>query len=286
MREPSGEASTGTLAKAVLVMDHLAEVGHATARELADSLSEPRSSVYRLLGRLQAVGLVDAGPLRGSYRLGMRLLRYGSAVSAQLNERRVALPVMERLHHETHLTVVLVVSNGTSATVIERIHGEWVQPHARPVGALVPLHAGAAPRVLLAHQPRRVWSDYLREPLEPVYPQTPTSSVELVRELEQIRADGFCVSEEGFAPGTASVAAPIFDVAGNACAAVGMGGARAAVLDEGRADRSIARILAAAGEISAGLGYEPRLTPVRRPRARRDSHIPGQSVRNRLGSAL
>src|SRR5262245_60471823 len=128
--EPSG---TGTLSKAVLILDHLAEAGQASARELAASLSEPRSSIYRLLGRLQEVGLVDAGSGRGSYQLAMKLLRYGSAVSARLSERRAALPVMERLHQETHLTVVLVVPNGTTATVIERINGEWVQPRARPV---------------------------------------------------------------------------------------------------------------------------------------------------------
>src|SRR5256885_2326933 len=103
------QATTGTLSKAVSILDHLAEAGESITRDLADSLSEPRGSVYRLLDRLQAVGLVDPGSARGSYRLAMKLLRYGSAVSAQLNERRAALPVMDRLHQETHLTVVLVV---------------------------------------------------------------------------------------------------------------------------------------------------------------------------------
>src|SRR5581483_11816292 len=119
------QRAVGPLSKAVLLLDHLAEVGEASARELAQALAEPRSSVYRLLGQLQVVGLVESGA--GSYRLAMKLLRYGSAVSAQLSERRVALPVMQRLHDETHLTVVLLVRSGSHGAVIERIDGEWVQ---------------------------------------------------------------------------------------------------------------------------------------------------------------
>src|SRR3989442_9440419 len=60
-----------SLAKAVLLLEALADEREATPRRLSELLHEPRTTVYRLLTGLQALDMVEAGsrtrtyPLRG-----------------------------------------------------------------------------------------------------------------------------------------------------------------------------------------------------------------------------
>ena len=96
-----------SLAKAVLLLDTLADEREATPRRLSELLHEPRTTVYRLLTGLQALDMVEAGSRAGTYRLGWRLLRLGSAVIERLDERQAALPVMERIHERTGETIFL-----------------------------------------------------------------------------------------------------------------------------------------------------------------------------------
>jgi DNA-binding IclR family transcriptional regulator len=248
--------SIQVLGKAALLLDRLAEEEEVGAARLAELIGEPRSTVYRLLANLQQLELVEPGSRRGTYRLGLKLFRLGSAVVARFDERQAAFPVMERLHELTEETVFLCIRRGYEAVCIERIDGRWVQSMALRLGGSLPLHLGAAPRVLLAYEPRDFWDEYLvRGPLAAPTPNTPTSPERLVRELEQVRETGCAVSDEDVVLGMAAVGAPIFDHQGAIRAAVSMSGPRPTILGE-QADGSRELITSAAAEISRALGFD------------------------------
>src|SRR2546422_10422785 len=61
-----------SLAKAVLLLEALADEREATPRRLSELLHEPRTTVYRLLTGLQALDMVEAGAGNGTYRRGGR----------------------------------------------------------------------------------------------------------------------------------------------------------------------------------------------------------------------
>ncbi len=158
--------SIQVLGKAALLLDRLAEEDEVGAARLAELIGEPRSTVYRLLANLQQLELVEPGTRRGTYRLGLKLFRLGSAVVARFDERKAAFPVMERVHEATEETVFLCIRRGYEAVCIEQIDGRWVQSMALRLGGSLPLHVGAAPRALLAYEPRGFWDEYLaRGPL-------------------------------------------------------------------------------------------------------------------------
>jgi DNA-binding IclR family transcriptional regulator len=153
--------SIQVLAKAGALLDRLAAEPEVSAAGLADSVGEPRSTVYPLLASLQQIDMVEPGTRRGTYRLGLKLLRLGGAVSARFDQRQAAVPVMERIHQATGETVFLCIRASYEAVCIERIDGRWVQSMALRLGGSLPLHVGAAPRVLLASEPRELWEEYL-----------------------------------------------------------------------------------------------------------------------------
>jgi DNA-binding IclR family transcriptional regulator len=249
------DTSVQVVAKVDAVLVNLAEDGETTAADLADRVGEPRSTVYRLLSTLQRLDMVEPGSRRGTYRLGLKLLRLGSAVVARFDERQAALPVMERIHEETGETVFLCIRRGFEAVCIERLDGRRVQSLALRLGGSLPLHAGAAPRVLLAYEPEALWEEYLDTgPLERMTATTPTRRRELVERLEEIRRDGYAVSDEDVTVGMAAVGAPIFDHRGGVRAALSISGVRPAILGE-RAAEMTALVVEGAREVSRALGH-------------------------------
>jgi DNA-binding IclR family transcriptional regulator len=255
-----------TVTKIFALLDALAEEREATVKRLADVLGEPRSTVYRVIGQLQRLELIEPGAQSGTYRLGLRLFRLGSSVITRFDERQAALPVMERLHEQTEETVFLCIRVDYEAVCIERIDGRWVQSMALRLGGSLPLHIGAAPRTLLAFEPSSFWEEYLLHgDLGAFTPKSPVTRDALVPLLEEIRTSGYSVSDEDVVRGMAAVGAPIFDYRGAIRAAISLSGPRPTLLDE-NTDRSVELITAGAAEISAVLGYQdtPRRAEGRR----------------------
>src|SRR5213080_2937829 len=80
INETNGTGSVAVLGKAMALVDRIAEEGEATPARLAELTGEPRSTVYRLLASLQKLELVEPGPRRGTFVLGLKLFRLGRRV--------------------------------------------------------------------------------------------------------------------------------------------------------------------------------------------------------------
>jgi DNA-binding IclR family transcriptional regulator len=68
-----------------------------SAREISDSLGTPRSTTYKYLAILREHGLVDYDKESGRYKLGLRLLEFGSFVRSQIEIDKIAIPYMREL---------------------------------------------------------------------------------------------------------------------------------------------------------------------------------------------
>ncbi|MBV9195826.1 MAG: IclR family transcriptional regulator [Solirubrobacterales bacterium] len=253
----NGNAPVAVLSKAVCLLDHIAEQGEVTPARLAELAGEPRSTVYRLLASLQELELVEPGPRRGTYVLGVKLFRLGRAVVSRFDERQAALPVMQRIHDEIGETTFLLIRRGYEAVCIERIDGTRVNLLALGLGGSLPLHAGSAPRAMLAFMAPSEWDDYLDHvPLEAYTSKSIITREQLIAELEATRERSYAISDEDVTPGVASVGAPIFDHDGAIRASLSVGGMREPILGDG--SRAIELLLEGAAEISRALGHDMR----------------------------
>jgi DNA-binding IclR family transcriptional regulator len=104
-----GDQAPNVIAKAGRVLGQLGERSDLTVRELSLSLGEPRPTVHRILKNLAALGYVEAGPKRGTYRLGLELFRLGSLVALRVDLREAAASVMQDIHRTLEETVYLVI---------------------------------------------------------------------------------------------------------------------------------------------------------------------------------
>lgn len=239
--------------KSIEVLDLLAEHGELTIAELANLTEEPRSSLYRLVGSLEQLELVEPGGSRGQIRLGMHLLRLGVAVQASIDIRGRALPVMEALREQTGLTVYLLVRRDRQAVCVERLEGRRVASLVLKLGGALPLHTGAAPRALLAFDAEDAWRGYAEgSTLEEFTAQTLSDPDQLYKILAEDRVRGYTVSDGDVNPGIAALGAPVFDHSGAIHAAISVSGLRDEVLGPSEVRDTVVE---SAEAISRAMGY-------------------------------
>ena len=249
----ASDASILVLDKAVALLDLLAARGDLTSAEIATELSEPRSSVYRLLASLQLHDMVQAAPERGHFRLGLHLLALGGAAVARMDVREAALPEMQRLHSETGETVFLVIRRNHEAVCIERIEGERVQSLALRLGGALPLYVGAGPRALLAFESEELWDEVSAGKLERPTPLAAATRRELLPMLREVHENGYAISDEDVTLGIAAIGAPIFDHTRSVRAALSLSGTKPLILGDAKA--MVSRVLEASERVSHALGY-------------------------------
>ena len=125
------------------------------------------------------------------------------------------------------------------------------------MGRIIELHAGAAPRVLLAYSPVKVQEEWRSSVTEqPITPRTPKTALrveDIEQQIQQIQAQGFAISDQDVSVGIAAVGAPIFGHDGTVVAALSVSGIRDVILGSSIDVPKI--VINAAGKVSKSLGY-------------------------------
>jgi DNA-binding IclR family transcriptional regulator len=117
-----------------------------TISELAERIGVSRAAVYRLLGPLQARGLVRRDGSR--VRLGLGVLQLAGRVLPQL--RQAASPALRGLAEQVGATAHLTVADGEEAQAVAVVEPSWTDFHvAYRVGSRHPLRRGAAGKAIL-----------------------------------------------------------------------------------------------------------------------------------------
>jgi IclR family acetate operon transcriptional repressor len=93
-----------------------------------------------------------------------------------------------------------------------------------PVGATVHFHATAAGKAIAAFLPEETRAAILRqEPLAALTPLTLTRPLDIERDWEKVRRDGYALNDEETIIGAVFLAAPVFDSRQQVCASISLG---------------------------------------------------------------
>jgi DNA-binding IclR family transcriptional regulator len=227
-----------------------------TASEVAKRSALPVSTVHRFLANLEGSGFLSCSE-DGVYHLGVICFGLGHAALAQLDIRRLSIPVLRELNHVTRETIHLTVRHGASAVYVEKLDSpEPVRIYSR-IGASVPLYSSAVGKVMLAYMQVQE-RDHLLSNVEfkRLTPNTIGSTQELLAYLQRVGRQGFAYDLEENEPHIRCVAAPIWDYAGAVNAALSITGP--AVRMSTTRMRELSLLVKEAGlNISRELGYEP-----------------------------
>ena len=153
----------------------------------------------------------------GVYRPGPALHAIGMVAISRLDIRRIAQPVLEQLRDKTKETASLAVLEGTMIRFVECYEGLSTVRIGSRAGVVRHAHASAVGKAVLAALPdgeieRRYPGEDLPAPM--------TSRRELMRELTQVRRQGYAFNWEESSEGVAAVAVALRDASGMPLASI------------------------------------------------------------------
>lgn len=241
--------------RAISVLEILAQRGEAGVSEVAAEIDVHKSTAFRLLGALEARGLVEQAGERGKYRLGFGIVRLAGAVTGSIDITQQGRPVCEQLAEEIGETVNIAVLQEHYAVNLFEARGPGAVSAYNWVGQLTPLHATSSGKILLAHLPAKERAALLNGAgLKKVTPHTITAKSKLEKDLAEARERGYAWTREELELGLHAMAAPIRDRDGVVVAAVSASGPSYRFTEE-RLHELAPLLVKGAAEISHRMGY-------------------------------
>lgn len=264
MKSPKSSASTAesdpyqvpALDRALSILELLAQHPDGMRmREIAEVLSLPANSVFRLTATLEERGylLREGDDMR--YRLSRKLLSLGYKAVGEDKLIEHSLTVMRRLRDETHETVLIGVRAELQGVVLEQVASTQPVKFLVDPGTHFPLHTSAPGKVFVGFAPAAERAALLSQMTFQRYTdRTLDSREKFEAELERVVSRGYATDRGEELEGLQCVGAPIFNHRGYPVAAIWVTGPSFR-FTESAFEKMSKLVLEAAGTISRSFGY-------------------------------
>ncbi|MDT0444365.1 IclR family transcriptional regulator [Streptomyces johnsoniae] len=216
---PYSLASVDNALRLIHVLD---ERGELRVFEAAELLGVARSTAHRLLSTLAFRGFATRGGDSHVYRPGPALVDAGLRAIARLDLRQVARPHLLALAEETGETVHLVVLEGNGARFVDGVESSQPLRVGLRVGMVLPAHATAAGKAILAALPPGQVRDLYPRGVQALTGRTLQSLDEIERHLATVDRAGYATNHGESADDVAAVGVVVRDHARTPVAAIAL----------------------------------------------------------------
>ena len=217
---PKGTGVIQSVDRAIRVLTALQGARRLSLSELAARLELAPSTTHGIVRSLVAHGMVVQERGSSRYQLGPAVLRLGNVYLDTLELRSKTIPWAEDLARRTGLAVrtgVLLIDDVVIIHHEPRPDGSRQMPE---VGIVIPVHASALGKALLAFLPEEEKRLMTAANLRSMTGETITSPERLREQLGQVRSSGIAVEQDEAVIGESSLASPVFDSFGEAVGAI------------------------------------------------------------------
>jgi len=194
-----------------------------TLLEVSAALGLAKGTAHGILRTLVEVGFVGQDSTTGRYDVGVRLASLGGSRMDASTVRSLALNWADTLASRAGESVRLGVLRGLQVEVVHHVFRPDDSEQDMHTGLLLPVHASAMGKVLLAHDPA-AQATVLAGHQELRTHRTVIDPGAMARHLEAVRRDGTATEVEELVIGQAAVAAPVRGRGGIVLAAVEVSG--------------------------------------------------------------
>ena len=246
-----------SLDRAMEVFEFLSEAQGKSLSVLASDLGQSPATVYRILVTLEGRGLVEFDQVDQVWHIGPRAFIIGSRFLRRTSLVERARPVLRALMEETGETANLGVEQNGHVLFVSQVETHENIRAFFPPGTLSRLHASGIGKALLAEMDERRLDRFLTDaPLEKFTEFTLTDRDAVIENLTASRQRGYAIDGEERNLGMRCIAAPVFDIHGEAVAGVSVSGPTSRIGADQIPALSKA-VVAAAKDLSASIGGSP-----------------------------
>ncbi|MDR2156287.1 MAG: IclR family transcriptional regulator [Clostridiales Family XIII bacterium] len=252
--------SIASVVKAIEIIEQIAESEAGLGvTEISQKLNLGVSSTYHILNTLKSCNIVAQDRRTKKYQIGFGLFRIGTMAKGQNLLGNLAKPHLEYLSEELQETANLGMLNGTDMICVAQAEGPHIFRIFTKIGVASPFYFTAGGKLLVSLQAKERWESLIRSiHLEKYTDHTIVNVSDLMRELEATKARGYGVDNEEREEGVICIAAPVYDMYGDAIAALSISGPTLRLKDKVR--ETAATLMKTADAFSRELGRAAEMT--------------------------
>lgn len=244
------------VSRAVDILEYIArQKGEVTLATLSKELSLPKSSVFDIAHTLVEKKMLRFREESKSYLLDLKSFEIGNAYLSKNDVHALALPYLKDISAQTGETVFLAVENNGMIVYLDKVEGSSPTRTTCAIGDRNMMHCTGLGKAMLATYPlEKVRYITGGGSLQSHTPNTRKNFLELIRDLESIRARGYSIDDREDNEYVFCVACPLLDASGQCIAAISISCIYTAAVGE-RLSLYSRLITSAALDISQRLGY-------------------------------
>ncbi|WP_167138148.1 IclR family transcriptional regulator [Diaminobutyricimonas sp. TR449] len=226
---PSGDSMVQRIVRVLATFDSSRTT--QTPTEIARRAGLPVSSAHRIVGELEASGLLERDEA-GTVRIGLHLWELTTRGSRALGLRQLAMPFMTDVQRQIREHTQLAVLDANEVLFIERLSDRGSGANITKVAGRLPIHASSSGLVLLAHADPALQELVLACPLQAASAETITDPRVLRDKLHEVRQLGYAFAPGSIESVSTGIAVPVKDPFGGVIAALSV------VLPRGKEEQS------------------------------------------------
>jgi len=222
--------------------------------KIAEELNLHKSTTFGILNTLKHHGLIRQNEENQKYSLGIKLLEFGNLSLSCLDIHQIADSILSNIRDVTEETVCIGILDGFDMVYIDKKETYQSMRFTATIGTKYPAYCTSAGKAMLAYFDQELIDAEFPSDLESYTVNTITSKSLLIKELKEVRENGYSIECEEIFEGIISVAVPILDFSGQARYAISVSGPTSRMND--KKIHEIIKLLRNATEnVSMKLGY-------------------------------
>ncbi len=247
-----------SLDRALEVLVQLGEMQGGTLSEIAGALDQSPATVYRVLTTFQGRGFADFDEQSQTWNVGPAAFLTGSHFLRRTSLVERARPIMRDLMEATGETANLGIERDGKVLFLGQVETHATIRAFFPPGTASAMHSSGIGKALLSRMDDKRQREVLAaSQLEQYTPFTLTDPEAMIADLHATKARGYAIDGEERNIGMRCIAAPVYNVFGEAVAGISVSGPTSRIT-EGRIEELATPVMEAAARLTRAIGGNNR----------------------------
>jgi len=256
--DKAGQNTIKSLDRALEVLVQLGEMQGGTLSEIAGALDQSPATVYRVLTTLQGRGFADFDGQSQTWDIGPAAFLTGSHFLRRTSLVERARPIMRDLMEATGETANLGIERDGKVLFLGQVETHATIRAFFPPGTASAMHSSGIGKALLSRMDDKRQRQVLAaSKLEQYTPHTLTDPEAMIADLNETKARGYAFDGEERNIGMRCIAAPVYDVFGEAIAGISVSGPTSRITDARIAELA-SPVIDAAARLTRAIGGNNR----------------------------
>ncbi len=247
-----------SLDRALEVLVQLGDMQGGTLSEVAGTLGQSPATVYRVLTTFQGHGFADFDEQSQIWSIGAAAFITGSQFLRRTSLVERARPIMRDLMEASGETANLGIERDGKVLFLGQVETHATIRAFFPPGTASAMHSSGIGKALLCRMDDRRQREVLAAgQLEQYTPNTLIDPDAMIADLHRTKARGYAFDAEERNIGMRCIAAPVYNVFGEAVAGISVSGPTSRITDD-RIEELAQSVMSAASRLTRAIGGNNR----------------------------